>query len=126
MKRSDLKLLLDENISTITLEFLSRLNFDIKRIVPEDKLENSDIIDKAANENRVLITFDLDFGEITALASKGESGVIVLRLADQRPENASKVLASFFSKFTEQKLLKGKLFIVTEKKVRTRQIQKRE
>lgn len=125
MKRSDLKLLLDENISTITLEFLSKLNFDIKRIVPEDKLENSDIIDKAAKENRVLITFDLDFGEIAALASEGKSGVIILRLADQRPENTNKVLASFFSRFTIQELLKGKLFIVTEKKIRTRQIGKR-
>ena len=44
------------------------------------RLPNGKIFDKAVAEQRVLITFDLDFGEIAALAKGRKISVILFRL----------------------------------------------
>ncbi len=49
------------------------------------RLDDSRIFDKAANEGRTLITCDLDFAEIVALSGRREVSVVLLRLASLRP-----------------------------------------
>lgn len=50
-------------------------------------LPDGEILAKARMEGRVLLTHDLDFGELLA-ASRGElPGVIIFRLKDMRAEN---------------------------------------
>lgn len=44
------------------------------------KLEDARIFQKAANEGRVVLTFDLDFGEIIAFSGGRRVGVILFRL----------------------------------------------
>jgi predicted nuclease of predicted toxin-antitoxin system len=44
------------------------------------RLPNGDIFRKAADENRTVLTLDLDFSEIAALTSGSKSSVIVFRL----------------------------------------------
>lgn len=119
-----MKLLLDENLSPITEIFLhEEFGFDIKRISykKNGRWSNSKVVKFAKQEGRVILTFDLDFGEAVALNKKKVNGIIVLRLADQRPENTNKVLKSFFNKFTSSEI-KNKFFIVTEKKIRVRSL----
>ena len=41
------------------------------------RLPNGDIFTKAIAENRVILTFDLDFGEIAALAGGRAASVVV-------------------------------------------------
>lgn len=48
------------------------------------RLANGEIFRKAASENRTVLTFDLDFSEIAALAPGQPASVIVLRLHDAR------------------------------------------
>ena len=45
----------------------------------------------------MLITHDLDFGELYHLKERGDFGVIILRLADQTVESVNRVLGQFFS-----------------------------
>ena len=44
------------------------------------RLPNGEIFNKAIAESRVIVTFDLDFGEIVALSKGRRTGVILFRL----------------------------------------------
>ena len=48
------------------------------------RLPDSDIFKKAAEEQRIILTFDLDFGEIMALSSTRPTSVIIFRLRNTR------------------------------------------
>ena len=48
------------------------------------RLPDSDIFKKAAEEQRIILTFDLDFGEIMALSSTHPTCVIIFRLRNTR------------------------------------------
>ena len=50
------------------------------------RLPNGQIFAKAAAEDRIVLTFDLDFGEIAALRGNQPTGVVVFRLRDTRTE----------------------------------------
>jgi predicted nuclease of predicted toxin-antitoxin system len=45
-------------------------------------LADPEVFALAAREQRVVLTFDLDFGEIVALSGRRGSGVVVMRLRD--------------------------------------------
>lgn len=49
------------------------------------RLPDLEIVAKALAERRVILTFDLDFGEIVALAGGRRIGVILFRLHNTRP-----------------------------------------
>ena len=47
---------------------------------------------QAERESRVLVTKDKDFGELAFKGRQAHGGVILLRLADERPANSLRVL----------------------------------
>lgn len=47
-------------------------------------MPDADIFEKAVQEGRIVLTFDLDFGEIAASASGERASVIVFRLHNTR------------------------------------------
>lgn len=55
------------------------------------------VAELANEQGRVVITFDLDFGEMSHFRGAGRLGVIVLRLRDQTVESVDRVLDLFFS-----------------------------
>lgn len=60
-------------------------------------LDDEEVTNIACKEKSVLITFDLDFGEMQYFASKKKFGVIILRLSDQRVEAVNRVFEFFQS-----------------------------
>ena len=48
------------------------------------RIPNGEIFAKAISENRVIVTFDLDFGEIIALSQGEKASVVLLRLHNTR------------------------------------------
>ena len=80
------KFLLDANLSPKTRQHLiEKFNFDIIDLITENKhgLTDEKVIKFAKKEKRVIITFDLDFGEIYYFSERGRVGIIVLRIEDQ-------------------------------------------
>lgn len=59
-------------------------------------LSDAEIVLLAKREGRVIVTCDLDFGEIYSRWERGKIGVIVLRLEDQAPTSVNPVLVRFF------------------------------
>lgn len=50
------------------------------------------VMAQAEREGRVLVTKDKDFGELVFKSGQAHRGVILLRLADERPGNTLRVL----------------------------------
>ena len=58
------------------------------------RLPNGEIFAKAVAEDRTIVTFDLDFGEIAALSRGERTSVIVFRLHNTRHETVIERLAA--------------------------------
>ncbi len=89
------RLLLDANLSPETREHLAtRHGLDAADLITRRQagISDAEVVELAKAEGRVIVTFDLDFGEIYHFAERGQIGVIVLRLDDQTVESVDRVL----------------------------------
>ncbi|MBI2591346.1 MAG: DUF5615 family PIN-like protein [Candidatus Brennerbacteria bacterium] len=116
-----LKFLLDANLSPETAFFLRLFNFDVKSLIEEDLggIKDEEVLKIAQKEKRIIITFDLDFGELYYFSSKRKTNILVLRLDDQRIEAVHSILGRFLK--NQVKILKRRgsyLVILSETRVR--------
>lgn len=117
------KFLADENISPLTVEHISKLGFDITDLIERNKkgIVNGKLIELAVRENRVIITQDLDFGEMFYFSSKKEFGVIVIRVKSPTIEKINLVFERFLDEIDPKKVdLSKSLIILDETKYRIR------
>src|SRR5579862_1527373 len=82
-------------VSMTTVFALRRLGHDVTHLREQGlmRMEDPDIVTKARREGRILLTFDLDFGEIMALARHASPSVILFRMRDQTPRAVTPRLA---------------------------------
>ena len=81
-----MKFLADMGVAKRIVEWLRAEGHDAVHLREQglDRLPDSEIFEKAGEEHRVILTFDLDFGEIVALSGKRSISVIVFRLRNTR------------------------------------------
>ncbi len=79
-------------------------------------MDDDNIIQKAFEENWILITNDKDFGEKVYRERRPHRGVILLRLDDERAANKIDALRRLLWKYADQ--LAGHFVVVTEMTVR--------
>lgn len=84
------------------------------------RLSNGGIFEKAITESRVVVTFDLDFGEIVALCKGRRTGVILFRLRNTRVSFVIQRLADVISECADA-LMRGAIVIVEETRHRVRE-----
>src|SRR3989344_6649508 len=94
-KLGNWKILADLNISLKTVNFLQNLGIDIKRI-DKSLSTDEDVVELAKKENRTIITFDKDFGEIYYFSKEKSFTIILLYLKDQTAESVNIKLKNFF------------------------------
>lgn len=114
------RFLLDANLSLETAAFLREsLQLDAVSLTPEQlTLKDPQIVALARSQGRVIITFDLDFGELYHFREQGQLGVIILRLEDQTVESVNAVLATFFASNLTDVDLDRSLVVIDERRVR--------
>ena len=83
------------------------------------RLPDMKILVKAKEEGRILLTHDLDFGELLAASSGSLPSVIIFRLADMRAEKVLWHLRNVLAQQSES-LVKGAVCSVTERRARIR------
>ena len=118
-----MKFLADMGVSSSTVEWLKSNGFEAKHLREEElqKLPDKDIFSKAQKEGRVILTFDLDFGEIAALAGTMLPSVIIFRLQDQTPRNVNRLLKQILDN-TKEELKQGAIISANEKRFRVRRL----
>jgi predicted nuclease of predicted toxin-antitoxin system len=83
------------------------------------RLPNGEIFAKAIAENRVILTFDLDFAEIAALACGRVASVVVFRLQNTRADHVIERMSMVLERAIEP-LTKGAIVTVEEARFRIR------
>lgn len=116
-----MKFLADMGISPDSVAFLQGFGHDAVHLHDEglDCLEDSAILRKAQEEGRVLLTHDLDFGELIAASGGRLPSIVVFRLRNMRPERVNSCLQSIVSQHKES-LEQGAIVSVTEGQIRVR------
>src|SRR6266702_1476689 len=85
------------------------------------KMEDAHILDKARSEGRVVLTFDLDFGDLLAASGEKLPSVIIFRLRNQTPSSVGPRLFEILSE-CEAVLNAGAVVVVEETRYRVRRL----
>ncbi|MBO3840562.1 MAG: DUF5615 family PIN-like protein [Thermoproteota archaeon] len=116
-----MRLLLDESIGIKVYSKLKQMGFDVVSVIHSMRgADDEEIIRKAIDEKRVIVTNDKDFGWLASLYKP--PGVILLRLKDERTENKIKIITYVIEKHRGSIL--GNILVASEKKIRIRQLEK--
>ena len=116
-----MKFLLDMGISPKTADFLRNLGYDAIHLhdLESDRSTDPAVLQMARNEGRILLTHDLDFGELIAASGANIPSVIIFRLRNMNPRNVNRFLKGIITEHREA-LEKGAIVSVTEGQVRIR------
>ena len=108
-------------VSSSTLASLREIGHDAVHLRDQalSKLQDPDILDKARSEGRILLTFDLDFGDLLAASRDKLPSVIIFRLRNQTPSFVRPRLFEVLSK-CEADLNSGAIVVVEEARYRVR------
>ncbi len=116
-----MKFLADMGISPRTVDRLHEWGHDAVHLheLGLDRLPDGDILDKARRENWIVLTHDLDFGELLAIGCAELPSVITFRLRNMRADNVNRHLAALLARHRSS-LEQGAVITVTERRIRVR------
>lgn len=110
-------------ISPACAQFLRGRGFEAVHLehIGQARLRDPQILEMARREGFVLVTHDLDFGELVA-ASGGElPSVVLFRLRNMRPENVIRSLGAVVDE-VQAALAQGAFVTVRELSIRVRSL----
>ncbi len=118
-----MRFLADVGISPRTVEFLTQLEHDAvhARTSNLQRAADRSIIEHARADARIVVTFDLDFGDILALGVMDGPSVIIFRLSDERPASVNPRLSTVLGEQREV-LESGALILVEDSRYRVRRL----
>ena len=82
-----MKFLADMGVSPVSVQALQGRGHDVVHLMDEGlhRLPDPEILEKARKERRIILTFDLDFGDLLALGSLTGPSVVIFRLPKPKP-----------------------------------------
>jgi predicted nuclease of predicted toxin-antitoxin system len=82
-----MKFLADMGVSMTVVQALREQNYDAIHLREQglQRLPDPTILIKAKQENRIILTFDLDFSELLAINRENLPGVVIFRLQKNNP-----------------------------------------
>lgn len=118
-----MRFLADMGVSLDVVQWLRNRGHEVAHLREEQlhRLPNGEIFRKAVAEDRVLLTFDLDFGEILALSEGKWVSVILFRLRNTRSGHLVERLEKVLRESADALEAKA-IVIVEEGRHRTRRL----
>lgn len=114
-----MRFVVDESAGVAVVEYLRAVGHDVLAIA--DVMPQADdqaILARAAEEGRILVTNDKDFGELVFRSGYGHRGVVLLRLHDESAANRVRVMQAILNQYLDR--LPGHFTVATEGRVRIR------
>lgn len=112
-----MRFLVDECTGPAVAMWLRQHNHDVVSIYEQARGSLDDrVIQRAMDEERILITNDKDFGEKVYKDGRSHCGVVLLRLNDERPISKIAVLSYLLDSYGGR--LQGSFVVVSEQRVR--------
>jgi len=108
-------------LANMGISFLEGLGHDALHLHVQglDRMKDSAILDKAREEGRILLTHDLDFGQLIAASGARLPSIVVFRLRNMRPERVNRYLESIENQHRGL-LEQGAIISVAEGQIRVR------
>jgi predicted nuclease of predicted toxin-antitoxin system len=112
-----MRFMVDECTGPAVARWLRQQNHDVFSVYEQARgMEDDRIIQKAFNENWILITNDKDFGEKVYREQHPHRGIVLLRLEDERTASKIDALQSLLKDYAER--IPRSFVVVTETRVR--------
>ena len=112
-----MRFLVDECTGPAVARWLREQGHDVFSVFEEARgISDELVINKAVEEDRILITNDKDFGEKVYQNRGRHKGIILLRLKDERSRSKIEVIGKLLKNSSEK--LAGNFAVVTENLVR--------
>ena len=118
-----MRFLADAGVSPQTVEFLKQLGHEAVhvRTLGLQRAPDAELVERARADASVVLTFDLDFGEILALGILDKPSVIIFRLADERADSVNQSLSIVLAERLAE-LQSGALILVEDTRYRVRKL----
>jgi len=118
-----MKFLADMGISQSTVQALRNVGHDAVHLREQglQRLIDVAILEKARQEKRIVLTFDLDFGELLAVGLHDSPSVIIFRLHNATPASVQPKLMEVLEKEGKE-LEQGAIVIVQDTRYRLRRL----
>lgn len=115
-----MKFMANENIPMDVVNKLREAGYEFIRSDGVRKgLSDKEIIQIAQKENRILVTFDKDFGEFVFKKKFQVEGIILLRI---KPQSSVYIFDRIQKLFNSEIDIKGKFIVLEKDKVRVREL----
>jgi predicted nuclease of predicted toxin-antitoxin system len=118
-----MRFLADMGVSRSSAEELRHREHDVIHLSEEGlhRLPDDEILRLAQREHRVILTFDLDFGDLLAAGAFSLPSVVIFRLLDQTPASVTPKLLHLLSE-RGQEIEEGAIVIVEDRRYRLRRL----
>lgn len=118
-----MKFLADMGVSPLTVKRLKEEGYDAVHLseVGLIRMPDSEILAKAKQESRIVLTFDLDFTDLLAASKDNLPNVIIFRLKTTLPNFVSSRLFTVISECAEN-FNNGAIIIVEDYRYRVRNL----
>ena len=120
-----LRFLADMGISPRCIEWLRMKGYDALHLYEQrlHKLSDGEVLLKAKDEQRILLTMDLDFARLVSKAGTDDlPTVVIFRLSDQRPQTVYARLIAALPDIERVMKQCNSIFSVDDKKIRVRRL----
>ena len=116
-----MKFLADMGISPKTVAFLQNNGYDAIHLHEQglERLPDPEILAKARREDCILLTHDLDFGELVAASGARLPSVVIFRLRNMQPAQVNQFIDRVIAQHQDE-LAQGAVISVTEGQFRVR------
>ncbi len=116
-----MKFLVDMGVSQAVVKWLREQGHDAMHVRDENmhRASDSEIVQKAREDGRIVITCDLDFGDIMSALGEQYPSVIIFRLDNETPSNVIRRLEQVLHESYEA-LQKGAIISTEETRHRVR------
>lgn len=112
-----MKFIVDECTGETIAGWLKLSGYNTYSVYSENKGADDEwILDKAIEENYIVITNDKDFGELVFRKGKGHCGVVLLRLQEESTENKIETIRKVLEQCMER--LSDSFIVASETYVR--------
>lgn len=118
-----MRFLADAGLSAATVDLLVQLGHEAThvRTLGMQRAADADIVARARVDSSVVLTFDLDFGDVLALGVLDKPSVIIFRLSDERAPSVNQRLAAVLAECSAA-LESGALILVENARYRIRKL----
>lgn len=118
-----MRLLADVGVAASTIRELREHGHDVSALVEERlfHLDDDEILHLAAQNDQIVIAFDLDFGDLLAASGQTRPSLVTIRAKDQTPKTVTPLLLAALDECREA-LVQGAAVTVEETRCRIRHL----